>query len=103
MSLELAAAMRLLDAAKAAGFRFTRLAPGEDAPLWGVREGVEYSDRVYLGGFGSDCHAVRARRWSVVVPGGLPVTQRVEGDALSVLYTAVFDWAESHGQSAQDS
>jgi hypothetical protein len=99
MSLELAAAMRLLDAAKAAGFRFTRIAPGHDGPLWGVRETPEYSDRIYLGGFDADCHAIRSRRSSLVMPRGLPVTERVSGDALSVLHTAVWDWAESAAQA----
>ena len=100
MSPELAAALRLLDAAKDAGFSFTRLAPGEDGPLWGVRDGVEFSDRILIAGFGADCHATRSRRYSLVVPGGAPVTERVSGDALSVLHTAVFDWTESHDQSA---
>lgn len=92
MSPELAAAMRLLDAAKAAGFRFQRVAPGPDGPLLGVREGVDYRDEIYLGGFGERCHASRARRSSLIVPGDLPVTERVEGDALTVLHTAVSDW-----------
>jgi len=92
MSPELAAAMRLLDTAKAAGFRFTRIAPGEDGPLWGMRETPEFSDRIYLGGFGADCHAVRSRRSSLVIPGGLPVADSVSGDALSVLHVAVWEW-----------
>ena len=92
MSPELAAAMRLLDAAKAAGFRFQRVAPGPDGPLLGVREGVDYRDEIYLGGFGERCHASRARRSSLIVPGDLPVTERVEGDALTVLHTAASDW-----------
>ena len=29
---------RLLDLAKLQGFHFQRIAPGSDAPLWGVRE-----------------------------------------------------------------
>lgn len=37
MSPELAAAMRLLDQAKAQGFRFERVIPGPDGPLLGVR------------------------------------------------------------------
>ena len=92
MSPELAAAMRLLDAAKAAGFIFRRVAPGEDGPLLGVREGVDYRDEIYLGGFGERCRATRRRKSSLVVPGGLPVTERLEGDALTVLHTAVSDW-----------
>ena len=93
MSPELAAAMRLLDAAKAAGFRFQRVAPGPDGPLLGVREGVDYRDEIYLGGFGDRCHATRRRKTSLVVPGGLPVVERLEGDALTVLHTAVSDWS----------
>jgi len=34
----------------------------------------------------------RRRRSSLVVPGGLPVVQRVSGDALTVLHTVVTDW-----------
>lgn len=37
ISPQLAAAKQLLDAAKQAGFTFQRIAPGEDAPLRGVR------------------------------------------------------------------
>jgi hypothetical protein len=43
---DLLAAMRLLDAAKAAGFTFQRVAPGPDGPLLGVREGIEYRDEI---------------------------------------------------------
>jgi hypothetical protein len=82
----------LLDAAKAAGFTFQRVASGEDGPLLGVREGIEYRDEIYLGGFGERCHASRARRSSLIIPGGLPGTERVEGDALTVLHTAVSNW-----------
>lgn len=32
------------------------------------------------------------RRCALLVPGGLPVTARVEGDALAVLHTVVTDW-----------
>ncbi len=92
MSPELAAAMRLLDEAKAAGFALERIAPGEDGPLWGVRDTDEYADRIYLGGFGADCHAGRSRRSSLAVPDGALVTQRVVGDALTVLHTVVSDW-----------
>jgi hypothetical protein len=92
-SPELAAAKRLLDAARAAGFSFTRTAPGEDGPLLGQREGVEYRDEIYIGGFGGSCHATRARKSSLILPGGLPVTERVTGDALTVLHIVVSDWA----------
>lgn len=43
-SPEVAAAKRLLDVAKDAGFTFQRIAPGEDGPLRGVRQSVEWVD-----------------------------------------------------------
>ncbi|MDQ3764547.1 MAG: hypothetical protein M3460_24220 [Actinomycetota bacterium] len=92
-SPELTAAKRLLDAAKARGFSFQRIAPGPDGPLLGVRETVEYRDTCYLSGFGEGCSATRARKYSLVVPGGLPITERVCGNALTVLHTVVSDWA----------
>ncbi|MGH3807404.1 MAG: hypothetical protein ACRDRU_12385 [Pseudonocardiaceae bacterium] len=67
------------------------MAPGEDGPLLGVRETPEFRDQVYLGGFGDSCHATRARKYSLIVPGGLPVTARVAGDALTVQRTVVSD------------
>lgn len=92
-SRELAAAKRLLDTAKDQGFTFERIALGEDAPLRGVRESLEWVDEVYLAGFSDSCHAVRRRRSSLVVPCGLPVAAQVTGDALTVLHTVVFDWS----------
>ena len=89
---ELVAAKRLLDLARDQGFVFQRVAPGEDGPLFGIRESPEYHDKIYLGGFTSSCTAIRARKSSLVVPGGLPVTARVEGEALIVLHTVVCDW-----------
>jgi hypothetical protein len=91
---ELLAAKRLLDTAKDKGFTFQRIAPGEDGPLRGVRETVEWVDEIMLSGFWDEnsCHAVRRRRSSLLVPGGLPVAQRVDGDALTVLHTVVCDW-----------
>jgi hypothetical protein len=93
-SPELRAAKALLDAAKDAGFRFERIAPGPDGPLRGVRETVEFLDEIYLAGCAlpDSCTAIRRRRSSLVVPGGLPVTARVTGDALVVLHTVVSDW-----------
>lgn len=91
-SPELAAAKRLLDAAKRGGFCFQRVAPGPDGPLWGVRETLQWRDTVYLAGFGQDCTATRARKSSLIIPGGPVVTQRLDGDALSVLHTVVSDW-----------
>jgi hypothetical protein len=90
---DLAAAKRLLDAAKSQGFTFQRIAPGPDGPLRGVRETLAYHDICYLGGFGEGCSATRARKYSLIVPGGFPITERVTGDALMVLHTIVSDWA----------
>lgn len=92
-SPDLAAAKRLLDAAKRGGFCFQRVAPGPDGPLWGVRETLEWRDTLYLAGFGQACTATRARRSSLIISGGPLVIQRVGGDALSVLHTVVCEWA----------
>jgi len=89
---ELTAGKRLLDLAKNQGFTFQRVAPGPDGPLFARRETTEYCDEIYLGGFDDSCHATRARKSSLVVPGGLPITARVSGDALTVLHTVVSDW-----------
>ncbi|HEX6405089.1 MAG TPA: hypothetical protein VF003_18325 [Pseudonocardiaceae bacterium] len=93
-SPEVAAAKRLLDEAKTGGFRFERIAPGPDGPLRGVRDTTGWCDEIYLGGFWNpdSCHAIRRRRPSLVVPGGLLVTHRVRGDALTVLHTVLCDW-----------
>lgn len=91
-SPDLAAAKRLLDTAKRRGFTFQRVAPDPDGPLWGVRESLEWRDTLYLAGFSQNCTATRARKSSLIIPGGPLITQRVEGDALSVLHTAVCDW-----------
>ncbi|HEU0088939.1 MAG TPA: hypothetical protein VFQ77_15045 [Pseudonocardiaceae bacterium] len=91
-SPDVVAGMRLLDAAKRHGFRFQRLAPGPDGPLWGVRDTADWRDTVYLGGFSGDCSATRCRRSSLLVPGELLVAERVGGDALSVLNTVVSHW-----------
>jgi hypothetical protein len=42
---QLAAAKRLLDAAKDAGFTFARIAPGPDGPLRGTRQTREWDGR----------------------------------------------------------
>jgi hypothetical protein len=89
---DLTAAKRLLDLAKREGFTFQRIAPGQDGPLHGVRETLEYCDEIYLGGFTNSCHATRRRRYSLIVPDGLPVTAQVIGDALTVLHTVISDW-----------
>jgi hypothetical protein len=90
-SPDLAAAKRLLDAVKSDGFAFERIAPGEDGHLRGARESVDWLDEIYLGGFSWQCHATRRRRCSLIVPGGLSVTECVSGDALTVLHT-VREW-----------
>ena len=93
-SPDLSAAKRLLDAAKDAGFTFERVAPGEDAPLRGVRQSTQWRDEIHLGGLWApqSCTAIRRRRSSLLVPGGLPVAQQLSGDALTVLHTVVTDW-----------
>lgn len=91
-SPDLAAAKRLLDTAKRRGFSFQRIAPGPDGPLWGVRETLQWRDTLYLAGFGQACSAARIRKSSLIIPGGSVVTQRLNGDAVSVLHTVVFDW-----------
>lgn len=87
-SPDVTAAKRLLDLAKDRGFAFARIAPGDDGPLQGVRETVNWLDDVYLGGFWQEdsCHATRRHRYFLIVPGSLPVTERVTGDALTVLH-----------------
>jgi hypothetical protein len=91
---EMTAAKQLIDAAKNAGFAFQRIAPGEDGPLRAVRQSVEWIDEIYLAGFGQpdSCYAIRRRRYSLIIPGALPVAQRITGDALTVLHTVVCDW-----------
>lgn len=91
-SPDLAAAKRLLDAAKRGGFSFQRVAPGPDGPLWGVRETPEWRDTIYLAGFGQACTAIRAHKSSLIIPGGSLVTERIGGDAISVLHTVVCEW-----------
>ena len=91
-SPQLRAATRLLDLAKRQGFAFQRVAPGEDGPLFARRETIEYRDEIYIGGFSDSCHATRARKSYLIVPGDLPVTAQVSGDALTVLHTVVSDW-----------
>jgi hypothetical protein len=93
-SPEVIAAKRLVDDAKRQGFIFHRIAPGEDGPLRGVRESLEWREEIYLGGFGDpeSCAAIRRRRSSLILPGGLPVAERVIGDAITVLHTVVHDW-----------
>ena len=86
---ELPAAKPLLDPAKDRGFTVERITVGQDAPLGGVRESTGWLDEVYVGGLFSGGSAARRHRYSLVVPGGLPATERVSGDALEVLHTVV--------------
>jgi hypothetical protein len=92
-SPDIEVAKRLLDVAKSQGFVFQRIAPGPDGPLHGVRETTAYVETCYLGGFGEGCSATRARKYSLIVPSGLPITERINGDALTVLHVLVSDWA----------
>jgi hypothetical protein len=89
---DLRAAKRLLDLAKSQGFAFERVAPDPDGPLFARRETIGYRDEIYLGGFDDSCHATRARKSSLIVPDGLPITERVTGNAFTVLQTVVSDW-----------
>jgi hypothetical protein len=91
-SADVRAAQHLLDLAKEQGFAFTRAATGHDGPLRGVRESLEFVDEVVVAGFSHSCEATRRRRYSLIVPGGMPVTHRVTGDALTVLHTVTSDW-----------
>jgi hypothetical protein len=81
-----------MDVAHELGFHFDRIAEGPDGPLLGVRESIDWRDEIYLAGFSDSCTAIRRRRSSLIVPGGLPVAKRVSGDALTVLHTVVCDW-----------
>ena len=91
---DIAIGKRLLDHLKWSGFRFQRIAPGPDAPLFGVRETDHWRDTIYLAGFWEpdSCSATRQRKSSLIIPGGLPVTEQVAGDALNVLNTVLSNW-----------
>src|SRR5262249_19177687 len=88
----LRAAVRPLGPAKTQGFSFERIAPGDDGPILGRRESLEYKDEIYIGGFSDSCHATRARKSSLIIPRELAITARVNGDALTVLHTVVTEW-----------
>ncbi|HET9254018.1 MAG TPA: hypothetical protein VFO16_02305 [Pseudonocardiaceae bacterium] len=93
-SPDVRAAMWLLDAAKAQGFRFERIAPGPDGPLRGVRETARFADVLYIGGMWApgSCTAVRRRRSGLILPGGPPVIDQITGNAITVLNTVVSSW-----------
>lgn len=91
-SPDLVTAKRLLDAAKQGGFHFTRVAPGPDGPLLGVRETLGWRDTLYLAGFGQACTATRARKSYLIIPSGPVITRRINGDAINVLHTVVCEW-----------
>lgn len=93
-SPDIAIGKRLLDQLKLSGFRFQRIAPGPDGPLLGIRETDNWRDTIYLAGFWEpdSCSATRQRKSSLIIPGGLPVTEQVSGDALNVLNTVLSNW-----------
>ena len=66
---------RQLDLAKDHGFRFLRVVPGQDGPLLGRRQTLAWIDDNYLAGFSDSCSAIRRRRFSLILPGGLHGTQ----------------------------
>ncbi|HEX4099232.1 MAG TPA: hypothetical protein VHY21_01645 [Pseudonocardiaceae bacterium] len=51
----------------------------------------EFVNARTFGAVDDSCHATRARKSSFIVPGGLPITTRVTGDAVTVLHTVVSD------------
>jgi hypothetical protein len=87
-SPDLLAAKPLLDLAKDHGFSFQRVVPGEDGPLLDRRQTLAWIDEIYLAGFSDACSAIWRRRFSLIMPGGLPVAERITGDVLTV----VTDW-----------
>lgn len=94
MGLSLAVAKALIDEAKIAGFSFSRTAPGDDAPLFGVRETPDFVDEIVLTGCdaGHSCYASRRARSSLLVPGGMALIKEVGGDAITVLSAVVVQW-----------
>lgn len=96
-SPDLVIAKRLLDYAKARGFRFQRVAEGPDGALLGTRRTGDWTDTLYLNGFSRDCYALRERTTSLLVPGSALVEHRATGDALNVL-NAVLTWETTPGE-----
>lgn len=91
---DVAIGKRLLDYLKLSGFRFQRIAPGPDGPLFGVRETDDWRDTIYLAGFWetASCSATRQRKSSLIIPDELLVSDRVSGDVLNVLNTVLSNW-----------
>lgn len=92
-SPDLVVAKQLLDEVRAQGFQFRRVG-GPDGALLGTRHTGEWTELVYLDGFGRNCYAMRERKTSLVVPDGALFESRVDGDALNVLNT-VLTWGKS--------
>lgn len=84
-SSDVVIAKLLLDHLKLGGFRFQRLAPGEDGALVGTRVGDEWMDVIHVEGFSRDCFAFRKWISSLIVPGDGLVERRVHGHAITVL------------------
>jgi hypothetical protein len=89
-SPELVAGKRLLDEAKDRGFGSS----GWHRGGWPAAGHPRTQAEIYLAVFAApqSCTPIRRRRSSLIVPGGLPVTARVTGYALTVLHTVVSDW-----------
>lgn len=91
-SPDLAAAKRLLDAAKRGGVSLRAGGAGSGRAAVG-RAGDPPVARHHLPRrVQPGMHRHPARKSSLIVPGGPLVTQRLDGDALSVLHTVVCDW-----------
>ena len=84
-------AKQLLDYAKQVGFKFHRVAPGEDAALVGNRVSNDYVDLIHIEGFSRDCFAWRKRISSLVVPEDTLVERQAQGGVLNVL-NEVLTW-----------
>ncbi|MBV8994671.1 MAG: hypothetical protein JO287_13465 [Pseudonocardiales bacterium] len=93
-SADVVIAKRLLDHLKFRGFRFQRVAPGEDGPLVGQRVNGDYLDLIHIEGFSDGCFAWRKRISSLIVPGESLVERRTQGHALTVL-NEVLTWSDS--------
>lgn len=82
-------AKRLLDHAKLCGFKFMRVASGEDAPIVGHRASDEWVDLIRIEGFSGDCFAWRKRTSSLIVPEDKLIENQVAGSAIDVLNEAL--------------